>query len=106
VALLTALAILLTSFMHPPVHAPGISISKADATDTDSPIAERMSRDAEEDAGDDHEPEVSGTAIPTAMLSLAVPAGFGRGGLPPRAAWPPTGRPRGPHAVRGPPGCS
>lgn len=102
-AILTALAILFAAFMHPPVHEPGVSISKAGGGDAKSPIAEDVSRDAEEDAADESDQKVSGAAMLAAAMPLVAPAGFRRGGLPPHAAWQPTGRPRGPNAVRGPP---
>lgn len=103
VATLTALAILLAVFAAPPAHSPGISISRANAGDPNTASAEHLSRDAEEDAADEHELLDLGACDPTATAALVPPAASHRGQPQPAGRRPAAGRQHGPDCVRGPP---
>lgn len=102
-ALLTALAIVLAGFVYPPVQSPGISLTRANSGDSDTPVADHLNRDAEEDAAAEHDlkdriagdPAVNRPQPPQLDMRQLRPE--------PDAAWPASGRPRGLKSVRGPP---
>ncbi|MEY3204723.1 MAG: hypothetical protein RLZZ21_1054 [Planctomycetota bacterium] len=103
VALITALTILFSAFVFPPVKAPGVSISKASSAGTETAAAEHTGRDAEEDGGGENEFDDLVVANPTAITSAPSPLACRRGRPSADAAWPAAGRPHGPDSVRGPP---
>lgn len=103
VAMLTALTLLLSGFVFPPVQSPGVSISKANAADSETAAAELTGRDAEEDGAGENELEDLAVADPTAAISAPFLTAC-RGGRPrEHAAWPTAGRQHGTDSVRGPP---
>ena len=103
VAALTALAILLSAFVFPPVRSPGVSISKANSVATETAAAELVGRDAEEDGGGEKEVDDLDVADATATISMLSSMACRRGRPLAVAAWPAAGRPHGPDSVRGPP---
>ena len=103
VAVLTALALLLSAFVFPPVQSPGVSISKASSGDTETAAAEHTGRDAEEDGAGENELEDLVVADPAAAISTLSSMACRRGRPLADAAWPAAGRLHGVDSVRGPP---
>lgn len=103
VAMLTALTLLLSAFVFPPVRSPGVSISKANAADAETDAAEHTGRNAEEDGAGENALEDLAVADPTATVSAPFLTACRSGRPLEHAAWPTAGRQHGTDSVRGPP---